>query len=104
MLPLDKRVAVICGDRCPAARFSCDVDDRAEPPFRLALRHGSHAGSLTLGKGCENPVGRSDRPSGDSAGIAHPDLSRFTGAGIRAALTRTLVRRLAGLGRNTPPR
>ena len=60
------------GDRCPAARFSCDADDRAEPPFRLAVRHGSYAGSLTLGKSCENPVGRSDRPSGDSAGIAPP--------------------------------
>jgi hypothetical protein len=60
------------GDRCPAARFSCDADDRTEPPFRLAVRHGSYAGSLTLGKSCENPVGRSDRPSGDSAGIAPP--------------------------------
>ena len=72
MLPSDKRLGVVGGDRCPAARFSCDADDRAGPPFRLALRHGSHAESLTLGKSCENPVGRSDRPSGDGAGIAPP--------------------------------
>jgi hypothetical protein len=72
LLPSDKRLGVVGGDRCPAARFSCDADGRAGPPFRLALRHGSHAESLTLGKSCENPVGRSDRPSGDGAGIAPP--------------------------------
>jgi hypothetical protein len=117
------------GDRCPAARFSCDADDRTEPPFRLAVRHGSYAGSLTLGKSCENPVGRSDRGhrggaragpgvtyrgpaagtgrEGDQHGAGAPAgrrIRRGRGARRRAAATAASCAARSSLRARAPPR
>jgi hypothetical protein len=79
---------VVIGARPHGSRAT--AADRAEPPFRFALRHGSHVGSLTLGKSCENPVGRLIAQAGTALASSDRDLSRFNGAGMGAALAPAL--------------